>query len=341
MVPIADNVTLPATGTGSTTPVIATDDVAGAQHQIVKLADGTADSATRIPGDANGLATQGQVAADAAVAGKPVLQGGRASDAVPTAVSADGDAVHAWMDRRGAQKVSVVDDAGDSVMDGTLNAVKVAVVTGSTANTEYTEGSTVAAIIGQAMLWEDTSDVVRAVSAAKPLPVAVITGSAAGTQYTEADVDTTITGTAVMWEDTSDTMRAVSAAKPLPVNIVSSLGGSVLPDPIVTSGGSAVPIKFASVNATADGDNTVVAAVASKKLRVLGERLTSTGAGTIQWKSGGGTVLDRFISTGNGSGWSYPGGVDAPAVETVSGEALLLNNPAGVDTVGRISYIEL
>src|ERR1043166_7404353 len=46
---------------------------------------------------------QGEVAADAPVAGNPVLTGGRASLAVPSAMSADGDAVYAWLDRVGRQ----------------------------------------------------------------------------------------------------------------------------------------------------------------------------------------------------------------------------------------------
>lgn len=44
----------------------------------------------------------GPVAQDAAVSGNPVLVGVRASTATPTAMSADGDAVHLWADRRGA-----------------------------------------------------------------------------------------------------------------------------------------------------------------------------------------------------------------------------------------------
>lgn len=39
--------------------------------------------------------------------------------------------------------------------------------------TQYAEGSTQATITGTAILWEDTSDVVRAVSSSKPLPVDV------------------------------------------------------------------------------------------------------------------------------------------------------------------------
>lgn len=46
-----------------------------------------------------------------------------------------------------------------------------------TAVTEYAEGDTDASINGVAMMWEDTSDTLRAVSAAKPLPVSDAGGS--------------------------------------------------------------------------------------------------------------------------------------------------------------------
>src|SRR5262245_18021786 len=58
---MADNVTIPATGTGSTTPLVATDEVGvnggTVSHvQWMKLADGTANGTDGIPGNAaNGL----------------------------------------------------------------------------------------------------------------------------------------------------------------------------------------------------------------------------------------------------------------------------------------------
>jgi hypothetical protein len=87
------------------------------------------------------------------------------------------------------------------------------------AGTEYTEGDTDASITGGAILWEDASDTLRAVSSAKPLPVNVVSGGTSGTQYTEGDTDASVTGTAILWEDAGDTLRAVSASKPLPVDI--------------------------------------------------------------------------------------------------------------------------
>jgi len=51
--------------------------------------------------------------------------------------------------------------------------LKVNVKAGSTAGTQYTEGDTDTTITGTALLWEDASDTLRAVSASKPLPVSL------------------------------------------------------------------------------------------------------------------------------------------------------------------------
>lgn len=66
-----------------------------------------------LPASTNTIEIVGDVAQDAAVAGNPLLVGGRASTATPTAMSADGDAVYQWLTRTGAAVVSgdLVDDA--------------------------------------------------------------------------------------------------------------------------------------------------------------------------------------------------------------------------------------
>lgn len=104
--------------------------------------------------------------------------------------------------------------------------------------------------------------------------------------------------------------------------------------------GTATPIKFVRVNATADGDNTVVAGVASKKLRVLGYVLTVTAAGLVAVKSSTTTILAELSCDANG-GASYAGGLYAPAFETAAGEALVVNTPVGVDAKGHVTYIEV
>lgn len=53
---MADNITIPTTGSGTATPVIATDDVSGVHYQYVKLVDGTGNGTDGLPGTAaNGL----------------------------------------------------------------------------------------------------------------------------------------------------------------------------------------------------------------------------------------------------------------------------------------------
>lgn len=74
---------------------------------------------------------QGAAAADAPVAGNPLQGGGRASDAIPTAMSADGDAVPSWLDRRGATVARLVDSTGDSAMDDANNALRVNIIAGA------------------------------------------------------------------------------------------------------------------------------------------------------------------------------------------------------------------
>lgn len=99
---MADNKTLPATGTGTANIQVATDEVAGVDYQKIKLVDGTADSTAMIAGDAtNGLdvdvtrvqgtvSVQGDTAHGATNAGNPSQLGAVAiaHGTNPTAVAA-------------------------------------------------------------------------------------------------------------------------------------------------------------------------------------------------------------------------------------------------------------
>lgn len=154
------------------------DDKVGASTDVntatvgqIPIADGAGDAAWADP------AVQGVVDHDAdASAIKPVLTGGYAKDgAAPTSVSADGDAVRDWNRRSGAKVVEVINP-------GAIGG-----------GTQYTEADTDASITGTAMLWEDASDTLRAVSVAKPLPVqAVGTGTNAASQVTITNSSTTV-----------------------------------------------------------------------------------------------------------------------------------------------------
>lgn len=69
------------------------------------------------------LSAEGDAASDSPVAGAPIAVGGRASTALPTDVSADGDAVFAWFNRKGAAIVSRAPHIGLVSDPWFLNAV--------------------------------------------------------------------------------------------------------------------------------------------------------------------------------------------------------------------------
>ncbi len=84
--------------------------------------------------------------------------------------------------------VSLETATGDPIADDTLNALRMMVVNSSGTQidsfgggVEYTEGAADSSITGKAIMWEDTSDTLRVVSASKPLPVEIIASSAGGT----------------------------------------------------------------------------------------------------------------------------------------------------------------
>lgn len=127
----------------------------------------------------------GPTAPDSPIAANPITTGGRASDAIPTAMSADGDVVQLWLDRRGAAKSAMVDDAGDSCMDGTNNALRVNIVAGSSSGTQYTEDAVAAADpVGTALnlVRQDTLSTIEVSANGDNIAAR---GSSTGAQYVE------------------------------------------------------------------------------------------------------------------------------------------------------------
>ena len=96
-------------------------------------------------------------------------------DALATLTPADGDYTVLRGNARGAQWVAIEDGAGGQI-------------TSFGGGTQYTEADTDASITGTAVMWEDASDTLRAVSAAKPLPTQVSAALPAGTNNI-GDVD--------------------------------------------------------------------------------------------------------------------------------------------------------
>lgn len=75
-------------------------------------------------------------------------------------------------------KVRLVDSGGSEITETSDHSINVTIVAddaGVGGGTQYTEADTDATITGTAIMWEDTSNTLRAVSSAKPLPISVAT----------------------------------------------------------------------------------------------------------------------------------------------------------------------
>ncbi len=98
-------------------------------------------------------------------------------------------------------------------------------------------------------------------------------------------------------------------------------------------------IQFQAVNASADGDNTVITGKAGKLIRVTGFVLVVTAAGLVRILDGSAAQPEyaRWTFAANG-GAAYAGGPEAPAFDIAVGQDLVINNAASVDTTGFITY---
>lgn len=104
---------------------------------------------------------------------------------------------------------------------------------------------------------------------------------------------------------------------------------------------TALTPKFAIITASSSGATTVVAAVTSKKIRVLRWRVSANGSVNVKWQS---HVTPTDIS-GLSYGTQYKdcGGGFCPVghFETVAGEALDINLSAAVAVSGELTYVEV
>jgi hypothetical protein len=100
-------------------------------------------------------------------------------------------------------------------------------------------------------------------------------------------------------------------------------------------------LNFAAIDVAASGDNTLVAADATRKVKVLSYVLVADAAVTARWKSGAAGNLSGAMSL------AANGGAVAPAIapgqghwlETAVNQALVLNLGGAVGVRGHLSYV--
>jgi hypothetical protein len=102
-------------------------------------------------------------------------------------------------------------------------------------------------------------------------------------------------------------------------------------------------VKRAAVSVASSGDNTLVAAVTGKKIKVVGLVLVAAGAVNVRLESGaGGTALTGVISlAAAGDGFVLPATLAGQHwVETAAGALLNLELSGAVQVSGCIVYYE-
>lgn len=103
-------------------------------------------------------------------------------------------------------------------------------------------------------------------------------------------------------------------------------------------------MKHSAISASSSGDNTVVAAVTGKKIKVLNYTMIAATDVSATWKSGASTSLSGAMPLTNNSGAAPSAGVSTPAglvplFETAQGEALVLGLSSAVLVAGHLTYV--
>lgn len=97
--------------------------------------------------------------------------------------------------------------------------------------------------------------------------------------------------------------------------------------------------RFAAISASSNGNNEIVAAVATKSILVLSYVLISNGTVNTKWRSANTDLSGLFYlvaNTGASSGYNQYG-----HFMTATGEALNLNLSGGVAVGGHLTYLEI
>lgn len=146
-------------------------------------------------------------------------------------------------------------------------------------------------------------------------------------------------------------MQSPSASGPLPVDgssvtqpvngTVTANQGAASANDWRTDGRRGQTLLFAPIDVATTGDNTIVAADATRKIKVLSYSLVCDAAVAVRWKSGASTNLSGAMSCA-ATGGLADGQGNAPATqwlfETAVNEALVLNLGGAIGVRGRLTY---
>lgn len=324
---MADNITLDSMTGGA---VVATDDITNVHYQIIKLAYGALDSQT-IVSTSNGLPVS--------------LLAGSASIGVLGANSGVDIGDITINNAAGASAVNIQDGGNTITVDGTvaITSANLTTIAGAVSGTEMqvdvltmptvtvnahavtNAGTFAVQVDGSALtalqLIDDTifaDDVAFTPATSKVGAIGFLADETATDSVDEGDI-----GIARM---TLDRLQHVVAQ--LESNTMRISGVSVVP-------------KFVIIDCATSGDNTILAAVNPKKIRVLACNFIVAADVTVRFESGaGGTALTGQYQIKAGSGLVLPYN-PVGWFETASNTLLNLELSGAVSVDGSITYIEV
>lgn len=316
---MSDNVTLNA-GTGGAT--LATDDVGGVQYQVVKLdlgADGLASpvSGTVPVSDGSGSLTvdnAGTFAVQAAQSGTWTVTG--TGGTFPVTDSAGSLTVDAPV---GTPVFVRLSDGAAAIttLPVSLASVPSHAVTNAGTFAVQVDGSALTAL----QLIDDpvfADDAAFTVGTSKVSAAGFIADETATDSVDEGDV-----GAARMTLDRKQ-------------HVVAAIESNEL-----RASGTAVTPKFAIIDAATSGDNTLVAAVASRKIRVHSLFLVAAGTVNVRFESGaGGTALTGQMNLVANTGFVLPFN-PAGWFETATNTLLNCELSGAVSVDGALQYSEI
>jgi len=97
-------------------------------------------------------------------------------------------------------------------------------------------------------------------------------------------------------------------------------------------------IKTETINDAASGDNTLVALVTGKRIKVFAIVLISEGTVNVTFKSGASTSLTGAMNFQAREGFTIAVSPPAFVLQTAAGEAFVMNLSAAVQVDGWIAY---
>ena len=101
-------------------------------------------------------------------------------------------------------------------------------------------------------------------------------------------------------------------------------------------------VKGVIINASTNGDNTIVSAVAGKKIRVVSLFFICAGTTTVRFESGaGGNALTGVMAFTAQTGMVLPHNEDGWFNDTATGDFLNMELNAAVSVQGALRYIEV